>query len=422
MNTEIITIGDEILIGQVADTNSAWIASKLIQFGLPVRQFTTVTDEREHILQALKDASGRSDLIIVTGGLGPTKDDITKQTICSFFNTRLVLNEPILQHIKTLFSSRNLRMPDINIKQAEIPESCIPVINNFGTAPGMWFEQSAPGKADAKSPQIFIFMPGVPYEMEAMMESDILPRLKSKFKTAFIVQKTIITRGIGESALMEIIQNWEEDLYAKGMKLAYLPAFGTVRLRITLSGYNKELLEENINIKILELKSLVPENFIGEEGALTEELLGPILREKKLTLSTAESCTGGYLAHLLTSIPGSSDYYIGSVISYSNTIKIDELNVNKADIEQFGAVSKEVVEAMASGIRKKYNTDYAIATSGIAGPTGGTEEKPVGTVWIAISGPEKTFSKKFLFGKSRVKNIRQSAIMALNMLYKELSK
>lgn len=421
MRAEIITIGDEILIGQVIDTNSSWIAQHLINTGIEVKQITTVSDEKKHILSALKEASSRADIILVTGGLGPTKDDITKQTICEFFDTRLVLNREILEHVKKLFSARNLKMPEINIKQAEIPEKCLPIKNNYGTAPGMWFEASPerePGKGRGTS--LFIFMPGVPYEMEAMMENEILPKIRQKFNTHFIVQKTILTQGIGESMLMELISQWEEDLYKKGMKLAYLPNFGSVRLRITLSGNNKESLEEKINYKITELKNIIPEYFSGEEGEKPEEIIGKLLKEKKQTLSTAESCTGGYIAHLITSIPGSSDYFIGSLISYANRVKTEGLEVSEDELQKFGAVSKEVVESMALGAKNKFRTDYAIATSGIAGPSGGSQEKPVGTVWIAVAGPGGIISKKFLFGKSREKNIRQSAAMALNMLRKEI--
>lgn len=443
MEAEIITIGDELLIGQVVDTNSAWIAQQLINIGIQVKQITTISDEKQPILNALKDAAARAELVLVTGGLGPTKDDITKQAVCEFFNTKLILDNETLEHIRQLFSSRNLKMPEVNIKQAEIPEKCIPVKNNYGTAPGMWFEASLNPPEGGKihpnghrhgvmetplplrgagSGLVFIFMPGVPYEMEAMMESEILPRLKQKFNTPFIVQKTILTQGIGESMLMEIIRDWEEDLYKKQVKLAYLPSFGSVRLRLTLSGNNKELIEEIINGKVSELKKIIPEYYSGEDGEKPEEVIGQLLRKKKQTLSTAESCTGGYIAHLITSIPGSSDYFTGSVVCYSNRIKTGELGVNDSDLQKYGTVSREVVESMAEGIRKKFGTDWAIATSGIAGPSGGTSEKPVGTVWIAVAGPEETVSKKYLFGKSREKNIRQSAAMALNMLRKEIIK
>lgn len=430
MQAEIITIGDEILIGQVLDTNSSWIARQLIKIGIPVKQITTVSDEKQPILNALKDASSRTEIIFITGGLGPTKDDITKQTICEFFNTRLILNNEILEHIKKLFSSRNLKMPDINIKQAEVPENCIPIKNNYGTAPGMFFEifdsptlplsRSPIHNSEISNEKVYFFMPGVPYEMEAMMENEILPKLKQRFNTPFIIQKTILTQGIGESMLMEIIEDWEEDLYKKGMKLAYLPSFGSVRLRITLSGSYKELIEEKINKKVSELKKIIPQYFSGEEGEKPEEIIGKLLREKKKTLSTAESCTGGYIAHLITSIPGSSDYFTGSVISYSNKIKIEELGVAENQLQKSGAVSQEVVESMATGVKNKFKTDYAIAVSGIAGPAGGTPEKPVGTVWIAVAGPEGIVSQKYLFGKSREKNIKQSAAMAFNMLRKLL--
>ncbi len=432
MKAEIITIGDEILIGQVTDSNSGWIGRNLIKIGIQIGRITTVSDEKKEILDCLNDASARANLILVTGGLGPTKDDITKQTICEFFETKLIVNGKILEHVKSLFASRNLKMPEINIKQAEIPEKCKPITNNFGTAPGMWFEKQINIPAVEKKTnfdlatknqkQIFIFMPGVPYEMEAMMENEIIPRLKTIFDTPYIVQKTILTQGIGESMLMEMIAQWEEDLYKKEMKLAYLPSFGTVRLRITLTGKNLIDTEQKVQLKIEELKKIIPKYFAGTEGEKPEEIIGKLLSERKLTLSIAESCTGGYLSHLITSIPGSSQYFLGSVISYSNNIKTLELGVSEIALQNNGAVSKEVVELMAMGLKDKFKTDYAIAISGIAGPSGGTIEKPVGTVWIAVAGPERVFSRVYLFGKSREKNIRQSSAMAINLLRGEIFK
>ncbi len=416
MLAEIITIGDEILIGQIVDTNSAFIATLLNLNGISVKQISSVSDNREHILKALDEAKERVDIVLITGGLGPTKDDITKKTLCEYFKTNIRFDENVYQDVATVFAAYGKEVTSINRLQAEVPEICTTIRNKNGTAPGMWFD------VDGK---IFISMPGVPYEMKVMMQNQIIPQLKKQLKLPFIIHKTILTQGIGESALCELICDWEDSLASDDIKLAYLPAPGMVRLRLSTKGKDVNKLNDLVNRKTEELKIIIPEyiygyeNF-GEENETLEQIVGKLLHDKKKTISTAESCTGGYISHLITKVAGSSEYFTGSIISYSNKIKESELGVSKKMLETFGAVSQPVVEQMAKAIREKYKTDYSIATSGIAGPGGGTNEKPVGTIWIAIATPDKIFSEKFLFGNNRERNIQKTANAALNMLRKEL--
>jgi len=416
MQVEIITIGDEILIGQIVDTNSAYIATLLNLNGISVKQISSVSDDREHILKALDEAKERADIILITGGLGPTKDDITKKTLCDYFKTTMRFDENAYEDVVNIFAQYNKEVTPLNRLQAEVPAICEVIRNYNGTAPGMWFD------VDGK---IFVSMPGVPYEMKAMMKEQIVPKIKERFKLPKIYHKTVLTQGLGESFLSELISDWEDSLAAVNIKLAYLPAPGMVRLRLSTKGDDEKLLIEAVDKKIEELKKIISEHIygyeiFGEEKESLEQIVGNLLRKKKKTLSTAESCTGGYISHLITSIPGSSDYYVGSVISYSYGIKETELGVSKKLLDTEGAVSKAVVEQMAKAIREKYKTDYSISASGIAGPDGGTPDKPVGTVWIAIATPEKVISEKFLFGNNRKRNIEKTANAALNMLRKEL--
>jgi nicotinamide-nucleotide amidase len=414
---EIITIGDEILIGQIVDTNSAYIGTLLNLNGISVKQISSVSDSREHILKALDEAKERADIILITGGLGPTKDDITKKTLCEYFNTKMRFDEDVYEDVVNIFKSYNKEVTPTNRLQAEVPELCETIRNANGTAPGMWFDVNG---------KIFVSMPGVPYEMKAMMKNQVVPKLKERFHLPAIVHKTVLTQGIGESTLSDALTSWEESLTPLDIKLAYLPSPGMVRLRLSTKGFDAEKLNAIVDKKIEELKMIIPEfiygyETFGEESETLEQQVGRLLRQKKQTLSTAESCTGGYIAHLITKVPGSSEYYTGSIISYSYDIKESELNVSKEVLESEGAVSQPVVEQMAKAIREKYKTDYSIAASGIAGPSGGTEDKPVGTVWIAIATPEKVFSEKFLFGTHRERNIQKTANAALNMLRKCLS-
>jgi nicotinamide-nucleotide amidase len=412
MKAEIITIGDEILLGQTIDTNSAWLGLKLSEIGISVYQKTAISDDENHILTALKEAHHRADLIIVTGGLGPTKDDITKHTLVKYFNTELIINDEVLQNITAFFKLRGREMTDINIQQAALPKNCIVLKNKRGSAAGMWFEVGG---------KVYISMPGVPYEMIGIMQDFGLEKIKSHFKTPNIVYKMIYTIGVGESFLAETIEEWENKLRAEGLKLAYLPAPGMVKLRVTYEHDNKELAEKMVQEKIDEVLPLINEHVYSLHNDKIEHVVGDLLLKLGKTLSTAESCTGGNIAHLITSVPGASSYYMGSVLSYSNDVKIAELNVDPADIEKYGAVSEQVVTQLAKGSLAKFSTDYSIATTGIAGPTGGSDEKPIGTIWIAVASKKGVKTELFKLGNNRSRNIQVASLMALNMLRKELA-
>jgi nicotinamide-nucleotide amidase len=403
MQAELITIGDEILIGQIVDTNSAWIAEKLHNIGIKVCQIRSISDTKEAIVNALDTSN--SDLLIITGGLGPTNDDLTKKVLADYFNTPLELNEEVLRWVKTLLVGRGVVVNDLNVEQAMLPRGAKILENKNGTAAGMWFKQ--------KNKNV-ISLPGVPYEMKGIMEAEVLPIL-SENQDRVIVHKTIMTVGLPESMLAMKIKEWEENL-PEFIKLAYLPRPGIVRLRLTASGNNKALIEENIEKAIKGLLKIIPDEVYGFDEMPLEKAVADILLEKKATVSTAESCTGGQISALLTSISGSSDYFQGTVVSYSNAIKNGELNVPMSIIEEKGAVSQEVVRFMAESVKKKMGTDYSIAVSGIAGPTGGTEEKPVGTTWIAVSGPKDTVTKLFNFGEHRGRNVTRASLSALNLL------
>jgi len=416
MFAEIITIGDEILIGQIVDTNSAFIGQLLNLNGISVKQITSVSDNREHIIEALNEAKSRADIILITGGLGPTKDDITKKTLCEYFNTTMRFDEDAYTDVVNLFAQYGKEVTATNRLQAEVPAICEVIRNYNGTAPCMWFD------VDNK---IYVSMPGVPYEMRALMKNQIVPKLKQRFSFPFIFHKTVLTQGIGESHLSDLLTDWENSLAELNIKLAYLPAPGMVRLRLSTKGNNQQNLMVNVERKIEELKLIIPEYIygyetFGEENETLEQIIGKLLKSKKQTISTAESCTGGYISHLITKVPGSSDYYVGSVISYSYEIKETELGVSQKILDEQGAVSQPVVEQMARAIQKKYKTDYSIAASGIAGPGGGTNDKPVGTVWIALATPERVIAEKFQFGNHRERNIQKTTNAALNLLRKEL--
>ena len=412
MKAEIINIGDELLIGQVINSNASWLGEQLNKIGVEVKQISVISDQHYQILETLKDAEKRADIILITGGLGPTKDDITKQTLCDFFNTKLIFHQPTYEDVEKLFHSRELKVKEINRRQAEIPENCIPIRNTNGTAPGMWFE---------KDGKIIVSMPGVPYEMKPMITDFVIPKLVRQFDTHIIYHKTILTQGMGESSITEIINDWENNLPAN-FKLAYLPQPGIVRLRLTATGDNLIMIREEVKNQVQELQRIIPDLIFGYDNDKLEEIIGRLMKDKGLSLATAESCTGGYIAHLITSVPGSSVYFTGSVIAYSNKIKETVLGVKEETLKQYGAVSKQTVVEMAEGIKKLYGTDYAIAVSGIAGPEGGTPQKPVGTTWIAISSSHKTHAQKFLFGEHRGRNIRKAAVTALNELRKVLAR
>jgi nicotinamide-nucleotide amidase len=350
--------------------------------------------------------------VIMTGGLGPTRDDKTKDALCDFFKTPLVFNEEAYKNIEKLFLTRNVRITAENRKQAELPDCCTALPNQIGTAWGMWFELNG---------KIIVSLPGVPYEMEYLMKNEVLPRIISFFKTPYITHKTIHTIGAGESILAEMIETWEDSL-PPFISLAYLPSPGTVRLRLSATGDDKEALRAEIEKYSEKLYRLIPDLIFGYGEDTIENVVGRLLKEKGKTLSTAESCTGGYISHLITSVAGSSEYYKGSVIAYSNEAKIKELKVEKGILDEYGAVSRQTAEQMASGSKMKFSSDFAVGITGIAGPSGGSEEKPVGTVWIAVAGPQGVVSQKFLFGEHRGRNIRKSALMALDMLRKAITK
>lgn len=410
MQAELITIGDEILIGQTIDTNSAWMGKELNALGIQVSQITSIKDERNAIRSAILAAEkSAANIVLITGGLGPTKDDITKHVLCEYFETELVRNEEVLAKIQAFFKSRGREMLESNNMQADLPKACTVLLNDMGTASGMWFE---------KNDTIFVSMPGVPYEMKHLMSDRVLPKILERFELPAIFHKTIMTEGIGESFLVELIKDWENSLVAEEIAIAYLPSPGIVRVRLTAQGQNKATLEEKVLRKANELHQLVPQYIFGEDDISLEEALAAALKAKGKTIATAESCTGGYIAQLLTSKPGSSAFYLGGFVSYDNQVKIETLKVSKESIEDDGAVSKTVVEQMANGARNLLKTDFAIATSGVAGPDGGTEDKPVGTVWIAIASEKGVQAKKFLFEQNRERNIRRSAMAALSMVLK----
>lgn len=418
MKAELLTIGDEILIGQIVNTNSVWMARELNQCGISVVQMTSVADDAAAIVKALDSATTRADLVFITGGLGPTKDDITKKTFADYFNAPLVMDEEVLEGIVSFFSRRGRETTLINRQQALVPEGCYVVKNLHGTAPGMWM---------SKNGVQYISMPGVPYEMEAMMSNIILPKIRHENKLPHIYHCTILTTGIGETLLAELIESWEDQLTPKAIKLAYLPQTGMVRLRLSATGADAHLLREKIDAEVESLKVIAKdyifgyENY-GEETPGIEKIVSQLLRERKETIALAESCTGGYVSSLLTAIPGASEVFSGAIVPYTNLAKQELLQVDSEIFTSTGSVSKECVLQLAAHVRDKFHSTYAIAISGIAGPGGATSEKPVGTVWIAISSAEKTIALKYQFGEHRQRNIVATAAAALGLVRKFILK
>lgn len=406
MKAEIITIGDEILIGQIVDTNSAWMGQQLNLHGIEVYQVTSVHDNHHHIMKALGDAEKNADLVLITGGLGPTKDDITKNTLCEYFGTELVYFPEVFEHVQSLLSSRNVTINQLNRDQALLPASCTVLHNSAGTASGMWFERNG---------TIFISMPGVPFEMEAIMTEEVFPMLIKLGIMQSIVHKTVLTLGLPESMLAEKIEKWESALPGF-IKLAYLPSALLVRLRLSAYGTDQAKLEAEIDKQVKELLSIIPEYAFGFDEENMALIIGRMLLKTSKKLAVAESCTGGNISQFITANPGSSAYFNGGVVAYSNEIKVKLLDVPVEIIEKYGTVSQHVAEAMAVGAQKALNADYTIATTGIAGPDGGTAEKPVGTVWIAVAGPSGVKSEKFIFRHNRERNIIRSTQTALNLL------
>ena len=412
MDCALISIGDELLIGQTVNTNAAWLGEQLNLLGYKVVAGVVIPDDKNAILNALDELSIKADLIIITGGLGPTKDDITKHTLCDYFDTKLERNLVIEQQIVDYFNSRQLPILQTNKDQALIPSACELLPNSRGTASGMWFE---------KDKKIFISLPGVPYEMKGIISEIVIPKLLKKSNNDHIlIHKTIRTHGMGESFLAEVIKDWEDKLSHDDIKLAYLPSPGIVKLRLSLLGKNQKTINLKLEEHIQYLKKIIPNQIYGYEDDTMEGVVGQLLSEKNETVATAESCTGGAVAKMITSVSGSSAYFEGSIISYSNLIKINHLHVDENTLNEYGAVSQQVVEQMAIGVRRNLNTQYGLATSGIAGPTGGTPEKPVGTIWIATAGPNGVKSKKLNLGYSRERNIHVTSLSVLNMLRLEL--
>lgn len=410
MKAEIIVIGDEILIGQTIDTNSAWIGSELSKLGFDVSRKVAVHDKREDILNALSNAAVSNDIVMITGGLGPTSDDITKPVMCEFFATTLAVDNNVLMMIEEMMRRRGWQMNESNRKQAEVPQSCKVLANAVGTAPGMRFE---------KDGTYFFSMPGVPNEMKYLMNTHILPWLKQKFSSQSIIHKNIMTYGLGEAVLSERLSGFESQL-PEEFKLAYLPSLGIVKLRLTAQGNDRHHLEKLMDEQVGKLYNSIPEVIFAEDERSFEQVIGQLLKEKNMTISTAESCTGGKIAQMITSVPGSSAYFKGSVIAYSNDIKTAVLGVPANMIQSYGAVSLEVVEKMAEGVRSIMKTDFAVATSGIAGPDGGTDQKPVGTLWVAVASESGTVSEKYIYGNDRNTTISRFAVAALNLARKQI--
>ncbi len=405
MQAEIISIGNELLSGHTVNSNAAWLASLLNDTGIEVRQITVVGDGHDEILRALEEAGGRAPLVISTGGLGPTRDDLTKEAICAYFRTRLVLNERIVEDNRAYFEKQGLPLTELNRLQALIPEKATPLRNPHGTAAGLWI---------ADRGIRFAALPGVPHEMKHMVRESLLPMLKN-LGGEHMLHQTVYTQGVGESFLSEIISDWEKQL-PPSIHLAYLPSPGMVKLRLSAKGKNKRALERSLAREVGRLKNIIPQYIGGSGDRPLEEALLARFSAQGESLSTAESCTGGYLAHCITSVPGSSAYFKGSVVAYDNQAKTDLLGVPPAMLQEYGAVSREVVMEMAAGCRQIFHSTHAVAISGIAGPTGGSGEKPVGTVWIAVAGPHDTVAQKHRFGDRRDRNIIRAGIAAMDML------
>jgi len=403
---ELLTIGDEILFGQIVDTNAQWMSIALDQVGVRVIRKTTVGDQEPEILAAFAEAELRADIILITGGLGPTSDDLTKPCLAKYFGCELKIHEEALAEVREFFVSRGRELTEVNRQQAALPSCCTKITNALGTAPGMWFE---------KNGKVFVSMPGVPHEMKRMMNEEVIPKLRKTFTMPTIVHQMIRTVGVGESVLAEKIGAWEKAL-PDHIKLAYLPGLGEVKLRLTAVGNSSETLKAELDAQQAAVHPIIGSYVYGDGEETLEEVIGKILRAKKLTLSIAESCTGGYLSHLITSVPGSSDYFLGSMVPYAYEIKMRQLGVRPEVLEKNGAVSEPTIVEMANIVRAKFNSDIGVATSGIAGPGGATTDKPVGLVWIAYSDKHHTVTRKLLLSKDRMINIRMASVAVLNLI------
>ena len=414
MKASIITIGDEILIGQIVDTNSGFIAKSLDRIGVEIHEMISISDNKQHILDTFEKLQNKVDLVIITGGLGPTKDDITKKTFCDYFDDELVVNEDVLKHVTQIIEGFYKRkITQLNIDQALVPSKCTVLHNQVGTAPGMWMK---------KENTVFISLPGVPFEMKYIVENEIIPKIVVEYKRPYIIHKTVLTYGIGESLLAETIENWENNL-PDFIKLAYLPSPGRVRLRLSARGTDKEFLEKSIFEKVTSLSKILGDSIVGfDDDETLETVLGRLLTQQNKTISTAESCTGGKIAQILTSVSGASKYFKGSIVSYATETKIALLGISEDLIKQHSVVSAEVAREMAINIQKLMKTDYAIATTGNAGPSKGDSDAEVGAVFIALATPNEVIIEEFNFGQPRDKVIDRAAVKSLEMLRKEILK
>ena len=410
VTAEVITIGDEILFGQITDTNTQWLGTELTAIGIRVVRKSSVGDSAPAILDVLAEAERRADVVILTGGLGPTKDDITKKTLCQFFGTTLHRVPTAEAMVEAFFARRGRALTEINRQQADLPVGSTYLPNRHGTAPGMWFERAG---------RVFVSLPGVPHEMKGLMAEEVLPRLKTQFQTPVIFHKNVLTIGIGESFLAEKIAGWEDAL-PPNLRLAYLPSLGTVRLRLTGTGSDEATVRREVNEQVERLLPQIQEFVFGFDSDEISEVIGGLLKQRGWTVAVAESCTGGYLAHQFTRVPGSSVYFQGGVVSYANNAKSAFLGVKPETLQAHGAVSEETIRQMAEGARQRFGTTFGLATSGIAGPDGGTPEKPVGTIWIAVATPKTTHVQRLQLGGSREQNIHLTALNVLNLLRKIL--
>ena len=414
MKASIITIGDEILIGQIVDTNSGFIAKSLDRIGVEIYEMISISDNKQHILNTFEKLQNKVDLVIITGGLGPTKDDITKKTFCDYFDDELVVNDEVLKHVTQIIEGFYKRkITQLNIDQALVPSKCTVLHNQVGTAPGMWMK---------KENTVFISLPGVPFEMKYLVENEIIPKIVVEYKRPYIIHKTVLTYGIGESLLAETIENWENNL-PDFIKLAYLPSPGRVRLRLSARGTDKEFLEKSIFENVTSLSKILGDSIVGfDDDETLEIVIGRLLTQQNKTISTAESCTGGKIAQVLTSVSGASNYFKGSIVSYATETKISVLGLSEDLIEEHSVVSAEVAREMAVNIQKLMKTDYAIATTGNAGPSKGDSDADVGTVFIALATPNEVLIEEFNFGQPRDKVIDRAVVKSLEMLRKEILK
>lgn len=415
MLAEVITIGDELLLGQTVDTNSAWMGEVLAANGVALHRITSISDQADEIVAALNEARSRVDLVLMTGGLGPTRDDITKHTLTEYFGMSLAMNHEVLKGITEWFAGRGLPMLPVNEAQAMLPDGCTVLPNPRGTAAGMWFEVEKAGRS-----QVIISMPGVPYEMKGLVEDEVLPRVKAKWSLPTRYHRTVLTQGIGESYLSKVVHDWEEGLANRGVGIAYLPAPGQVRVRLSAVSDGAESVQYRVDEAMVDFLKLAGEYVVAEEDVTVAEALVQQLIAAGATVSTAESCTGGSIASAITGVAGSSAVFEGSVVAYANSVKVAALGVDAASIERYGAVSEAVVTAMAEGIRTSMDTTYGLATSGVAGPGGGTPDKPVGTIWIALATPSGTKARLLQLGNHRGRNVRRTVLECLAWLIREV--